>query len=393
MISFDSAFNIVMDSVTPLPVEDVTLHASLGRTLAEPIVSDMNMPPFNKSAVDGYACRKADMANLLEMVEVVAAGQVPKKIIGENQCTKIMTGAMLPEGADCVLMVEDTEVVGCNHIKYKSDKVKNNICLLGEDIQTNDVALPVGVVVLPQHIAVMAALGYDQVKVFRKPVVAILSTGDELVEPGQKPNIGQIRNSNGHQLVAQVIRAGGVPNYMGIVEDTERATFDAVKTALESSDILLLTGGVSMGDFDFVPSVLIRCGVDLLFDSVAVQPGKPTTFGKTDVGKLVVGLPGNPVSSFTQFELLVRPAMQAMMGGLSKNQFEKRVLAVDYSRKRTDRLAFVPVTITDSGEVLPTEYHGSAHIFSLPNSDAIMAVPLGVSELKKGDKVDVRSIQ
>lgn len=392
MISFDAAYSLVLNSVINLPVEEVGLHASFGRILAEPVISDMDMPPFNKSAVDGYACRKADMANLLEILEVVAAGQVPRKSVGENQCTKIMTGAMLPDGADCVLMVEDTEVVGCKHIKYKSDKVKTNICLLGEDVRTNEVVLSPGVEILPQHIAVLAALGYAQVKVFRKPIVAILSTGDELVEPEQKPNIGQIRNSNGHQLVAQVVRAGGVPNYMGIVEDTERATFDAVKLALESSDILLLTGGVSMGDFDFVPSVLIRCGVDLLFDSVAVQPGKPTTFGKTDAGKLVFGLPGNPVSSFMQFELLVRPAMHAMMGGNSNFQFEKRVLAADYSRKRTDRLAFVPVTISNSGEVFPTEYHGSAHIFSLPNSNAIMAVPLGVSELKKGDKVDVRSI-
>ncbi|SDC28276.1 molybdopterin molybdotransferase MoeA [Williamwhitmania taraxaci] len=392
MITFDSAFDIVLSYVKPLTAEVVDLYSALGRVLAEPIVSDMDMPPFDKSAVDGYACRKSDMANLLEVLEVIAAGQVPTKNIGENQCTKIMTGAMLPVGADCVLMVEDTEQVGCKHIKYKSTSVKNNICLLGEDVREKDVVITPGVVIQPQHIAVFAALGYAQVKVFRKPVVAILSTGDELVEPSQKPGVGQIRNSNGHQLVAQVIRAGGIPNYMGIVEDTERATFDAIKKALESSDILLLTGGVSMGDFDFVPSVLIRCGVELLFDSVAVQPGKPTTFGKTDQGKLVFGLPGNPVSSFTQFELLVRPAMHSMMGGLAKLSVEKRTLAVDYHRKRTDRLAFIPIVLTESGEVNLAEYHGSAHIFSLPNAHGIMAVPLGVSDLKKGDKVDVRSI-
>ena len=392
MIPFDKAFNIVLGSVKQQEVEVVTLHLSLGRVLAEPIFSDMDMPPFNKSAVDGYACRKADTSSMLEVLEIIAAGQTPTKAIGENQCSKIMTGAMIPEGADCVLMVEDTEQVDSNHIKYKSNKVKSNICYLGEDVRANDKVLSPGVVIQPQHIAVMAAVGHSQVKVYRKPIVAILSTGDELVEPSQKPRIGQIRNSNGHQLVAQVIRAGGEPNYLGIVEDTEQATFDAIKKALDTSDMLLLTGGVSMGDFDFVPAVLTRCGVELLFDSVAVQPGKPTTFGKSNNGKLVFGLPGNPVSSFTQFELLVRPAMHAMMGGTPTAQFEARTLAADYTRKRADRLAFVPVVINESGEVSPTEYHGSAHIFSLPNAHAIMAVPLGVNDLKKGDKVDVRSI-
>jgi molybdopterin molybdotransferase len=289
-------------------------------------------------------------------------------------------------------MIEDTAQVDCLHIRYKKDSVKNNICLLGEDMKTEQVAIAADVVIQPQHIAVLAALGYTKVWVYKKPTVAILSTGDELVEPSEKPEQGQIRNSNGHQLVAQVIRAGGVPIYMGIVEDNERATFNAIKKAIDESDILLLTGGVSMGDYDFVPSVLIRCGVDLLFDSIAVQPGKPTTFGKTDSGKLVFGLPGNPVSSFAQFELLVRPAMQAMMGEKPKELFKRMKLGADYRRKNTERLAFVPATITLTGEVLPAEYHGSAHIFSLPSAHGLLAVPLGVAELKKGEEVDVRPI-
>lgn len=392
MISFEKAQSIVQSSCKLMSKEEVELHQLLGRVLAQEVVSDMNMPPFDKSAVDGYACRKSDMMDLLEVVEVVPAGKVPREIVGEHQCTKIMTGAMMPKGADCVLMIEDTAQVDCLHIRYKKDSVKNNICLLGEDMKTEQVAIAADVVIQPQHIAVLAALGYTKAWVYKKPIVAILSTGDELVEPSEKPEQGQIRNSNGHQLVAQVIRAGGVPIYMGIVEDNERATFNAIKKAIDESDILLLTGGVSMGDYDFVPSVLIRCGVDVLFDSIAVQPGKPTTFGKTDSGKLVFGLPGNPVSSFAQFELLVRPAMQTMMGEKPKELFKRMKLGADYRRKNTERLAFVPATITLTGEVIPTEYHGSAHIFSLPEAHGLLAVPLGVAELKKGEEVDVRPI-
>ncbi len=392
MISFEKAQSIVQSSCNLMNTEEVELHQLLGRVLAQEVVSDMNMPPFDKSAVDGYACRRSDIADLLEVVEVVAAGQVPRHEVGEHQCTKIMTGAMMPKGADCVLMVEDTAQVDCLHIRYKKETVKNNICILGEDMKAEQVAITAGVAIQPQHIAVLAALGYTKALVYRKPKVAILSTGDELVEPSEKPQQGQIRNSNGHQLVAQVLRAGGIPFYMGIVEDTERATYTAIRKAIDESDILLLTGGVSMGDYDFVPSVLIRCGVDLLFDSVAVQPGKPTTFGKTDGGKLVFGLPGNPVSSFTQFELLVRPAMDAMMGEKPKEMFKKMRLGADYRRKNTERLAFVPVTISSDGEASPTEYHGSAHIFSLPSAQGLLAVPLGVAELKKGDEVDVRPI-
>jgi len=392
MISFEKAVSIVQNSCKKMDIEEVELHQLLGRVLALDVVSDMNMPPFDKSAVDGFACRKSNITEQLEVIEVVPAGKLPREEVGEHQCTKIMTGAMMPKGADCVIMIEDTAQVDCLHIRYKKDTVKNNICLLGEDMKTGQVAISAGVAIQPQHIAVLAALGYTKVAVYQKPRVAILSTGDELVEPSKKPELGQIRNSNGHQLVAQVLRAGCIPNYMGIVEDNERVTFNAIKKAIDENDMLLLTGGVSMGDYDFVPSVLTRCGVDLLFDRVAVQPGKPTTFGKTDSGKMVFGLPGNPVSSFAQFELLVRPALEKMMGEKPKELFKKMRLSTDYHRKHAERLAFVPATISQSGEVTPTEYHGSAHIFSLPNSQGLLAVPLGIYELKKGEEVDVRPI-
>lgn len=393
MISLASAINTVLEHSKAIPkMEMVPLWESLGRVLASDITSDINMPPFDKSAVDGYACRKSDLQRDLRLIEVIPAGQMPTKEVVEGACSKIMTGAPIPKGADCVIMVEEVKELVNDFIRFTGKYSKTNIASFAEDVKEGDVVLKKGIVIEPQHIAILAAVGASSVPVAAQPKVSILITGDELVEPDDKPELSQIRNSNGHQLYAQVVRAGAIPVYSGIVDDTLEATRNAIANALKESNIVVLTGGVSMGDFDFVPKVLTDLGVDIKFQTIAVQPGKPTVFGVKD-DKLVFGLPGNPVSSLYQFDILVRMAILAMMGAAkTQRDIIKLPLASDYKRKRSERLALVPARINEKGEVAPISYHGSAHIFALTNANAIIMVPIGIDSISKGELVDVRPL-
>ncbi len=392
MITFENALKTVLDSAFIVGEEEVSILDSLNRVLAQDVVSDMNMPPFDKSAMDGYACRMADIANVLEVVEVIPAGKFPEKDIFQNQCAKIMTGAKLPVGADCVLMVEHTEVVAEGKIRFTKESTNRNICYLAEDVKTGEVVLTRGTVIKPQHIAILAAVGAVDVKVYKQPRVGIIATGDELVEPNVRPEKSQIRNSNGYQMVAQVLNSGAIANYLGIAKDNEAHSVELISKALDENDIVLLSGGVSMGDFDFVSAALEKNGIRILFDSVAVQPGKPTTFGVGD-RKICFGMPGNPVSSFIQFEMLAKPLIQKMMGAEAEVRTFRLPLKHDYGRKKAERLAIVPSNIMGDNTVEPADYHGSAHIFSLGYANSMMLIPLGVNELKAGELVDVRPLQ
>ncbi len=393
MIKLEQSISTVLEfTQEQIRKEIVPLWESTNRVLAVDVTSDINMPPFNKAAVDGYACRKADISGSLKVIEVIPAGQFPQKGIEQGACSKIMTGAPVPKGADCILMVEDTESLSDDTIRFTGNDTKTNIALFAEDIKQGDLVLNKGTLIEPQHVAILAAVGVSQVQVAVKPKVAVLATGDELVETDAVPKAGQIRNSNGHQLYTQVNRAGAIPIYGGIIDDTLEATRNAISKALSESDIVILTGGVSMGDFDYVPQVLQELGVDLKFQTIAVQPGKPTVFGVKG-NNLVFGLPGNPVSSFLQFELHVRPAIQKMMGSSSPQKNIIRVpLSFDYKRKRAGRHAMVPAQINDKGEVQPVNYHGSAHIFALSSVNAFISVPIGVDSIQKGELVDVRPL-
>jgi molybdopterin molybdotransferase len=391
MISFEEAFGVVMKSAFETQTESISFTGSDGRILAEDVVSDIDMPPFNRSAVDGYACNRTDVKNELEVVEVIPAGKVPEKSIGQNQCSKIMTGAIVPDGCDMVFMVEDSENLTSGKIRFTGKVLKANISFKGEDVKTGELVLRSGKFIKPQDIAVMASVGHTNVIVKKKPRVGILSTGDELVEPSIIPGTSQIRNSNAYQLISQVNRAGGTGHYYGIAPDQEDITYQIIRKAIDENDIVLLTGGVSMGDFDFVPSVLIRAGVKILFDRVNVQPGKPTTFGVHSKA-VVFGLPGNPVSSFIQFETLVRPLISKMMGYNWIPIEQNLPLAVRYERKSPSRMGWIPAIITGNMEVMPVDYHGSAHISALPEADGIFAVKAGTKTVEKGEIVSVRQI-
>jgi molybdopterin molybdotransferase len=391
MITFEEAYGIVMKTEVYSKSELIPFHDSSGRILDEDILSDIDMPPFNRSAMDGYACRISDLANELEVVEIIPAGKEPLIKVGKNQCSKIMTGAIVPQDCDVVFMVEESEVLLNGKVRFTGAYPKVNISLKGEDVKRGDVVLRKPKFILPQDIAMLAAFGHTLVRVKKRPVIGIISTGDELISPYNVPGISQIRNSNAYQLRAQISRAGGEGIDYGIVPDNEKLTYEITLKAINECDIVLLSGGVSMGDFDFVPSVLKNAGVTILFDKINVQPGKPTTFG-IHPEAVVFGLPGNPVSSFIQFELLVRPLINRMMGYNWLPSEYKLPMARDYERKSASRLSFIPVTIVKDMEVLPVDFHGSAHIASLSYSDGIIAVRPGVKSLQKGEIVNVRQI-
>ncbi len=388
MISFQEALYQVLNTNFLMKTETVHLHESMGRVLASDIVSDINMPPFDKSAMDGFAIKEADIDKELTIIETIAAGKTPEKKITEGTAAKIMTGAPVPEGADFVIQVELSEMTGSNKVRFTGHP-SNNIILKAEDVITGDKVLSKGQVIDARHIAVLAASGITEPLVYKKPLVGIISTGDEIVEPGIKPELSQIRNSNGHQLVGQIIQSHATPKYYGIVNDSYQATLNAIKKGLSECDILLLTGGVSMGDFDFVPKIITNLGISILFDAVAVQPGKPTTYGKKD-NKFVFGLPGNPVSAYIQFEILVKPLLQKITGTEIKSNTISLPLGINYKRKKGERKAYIPVNINNTGQVIPAEYHGSAHIFALPDADGLAVINEGFTELNKGDLVDVR---
>lgn len=391
MIQFDDARKIVMSYVKELPVENTGLLESLNRVLAADILSDVDMPPFDKSAMDGYACRRADILSDLDIIEVVVAGRLPEKEIGSGQCAKIMTGAKVPAGADCVLMIEQSEITPEGKVRFKNKTTDDNIAYRGQDVRTNETVLKKGTLIKPEHVAILAMAGIHHPGVARRPRVGVVTTGSELVEPDRKPAGAQIRNSNGWQLSAQLTAMGCQATYYGIVEDNTAVIEKTIRKALDENDGILISGGVSMGEYDLVPEALEKNGVRILFDQVAIQPGKPTTFGVSS-NSVVFGLPGNPVSTFVVFELLAKPFFYALMGHDYRPAVRQCVIGTTLSRKRTERLNFVPVRIDDTGRVFPVEYHGSANITALRDSCGLISFPVGVSELKEGSTVNVRPL-
>lgn len=391
MITFEQAKTIVASAASSLSTERTPLAKSLRRVLAEDVSSDVDMPPFDKSAMDGFACRIADLERELKIVEEIPAGKAPEVMIGPNQCARIMTGGMVPKGADFVLMKEHVQYLDKSTIRCTQKNTNENICYRGEDVKTGDVVLPAGTLLGPAHLAMLAAVGCNEPVVYKQPRVAIISTGDELVEPDQTPPAGKIRNSNGHQLIAQVSQLGLVADYLGIIPDEKAVLLRTLDAAISNHEAVLITGGVSVGDYDYIPAVLQQLQVDTIFHGMNVKPGKHLVFGKKNQCS-VIGMPGNPVSSFVQFEVLVKPLLYKLMGYSGAPLVIQAPLERPYSRKKKDTLFFAPVDITENGAAVPLEYHGSAHIHAYVRAKGIMEVPIGVLAYKTGDKVSVRPL-
>ena len=400
MISVEEALERVLSYIKVLDGVETPILECLGQVLAEDIYSSMDIPPKDNSAMDGYAVKAADIAGAsasspvyLDIIGEAKAGGVSNLAVKAHKTIRIMTGAPLPRGADSVVPFEETDETQRKDQPLKQigmlkavEKGKN-IRWVGEDLAKGQLALPKGIVLRPAQVGVLASLGMDKVKVIRRPVVAILATGDELVEVGQPLPEGQIYNSNSYSAAAQVLRYGGIPRVLGIARDTEKDLGKKIKEAL-SSDMLLTTGGVSIGDYDLVKDVLAKQG-EISFWKVRMKPGKPLAFG-TIKGVPHLGLPGNPVSSMITFELFARPAMLKMMGKTNLTRPTVDVIMESRIKNSDGRRIFARAIVRKDGDRLyakTTGPQGSGILTSMSQANALVIVPEDVAAVKEGDSL------
>lgn len=392
MINLKTARQIVTKHARETSSERVALGDSLGRILAGDVLADIDYPPFRRATMDGYACRRQDLGHGLVVKDVIHAGQAAHLSILPNECVKIMTGAPLPIGANYVIPIEDVKVVGNKTIYANKGNVLNShISDQGADLTKGERVLAKGELIKAQHLGLLASVGCVRPRVARRPRVGIVATGDELIEPHQKPKGAQVRNSNSSQLFAQTISAGAMPKYYGISKDSINKLTAAIELATEESDIVLISGGMSMGDRDLVPAVLKDIGYDLLFEKISLKPGKPTVFGQKGK-RFCFGLPGNPLSGFIVFELLIRAFIYKMQGHNYSPLDIPVSLAKKVSRRDNSREWWLPAVFTKDHEALPVIYRSSGNVSSLCGAQGLFCMPAGIDCFAKGTIVHVRPI-
>lgn len=388
MLSVRDALARVLAAAPPLATEAVPLRAAAGRILARDLVATRALPPHDNSAMDGIAVRAADVPGTLPVDGTIAAGDPPLRRLRRGHALRIMTGAPMPAGADAVVIREQVDDRGHEVAVAAGARPGQNVRRAGEDVAIGALALAEGTLLGAGEIGLCAALGVAAPPCARRPRVAILSTGDELVEVDVAPAPGQIVSSNDYALAAQVAEAGGEPVPLGIAGD-DRAQLTARLAIGLEHDVLLTSGGVSVGEFDFVKEAFRDAGVELDFWKVAMKPGKPLAFGVARSGTLVFGLPGNPVSAMVSFELFVRPALRTMLGALEVERPRAEVtLGADY-RKQAGRAHFVRARLRRDGGALvatPHERQGSGMLSSMVGVDALIEIPAATSALSAGDR-------
>jgi molybdopterin molybdotransferase len=382
MLTVDQALGIILKDVPAPRVIDAPLPSAAGHVLAEDCTSDLDMPPFDKSMMDGYAVRSSDTGQL-EVIEEVPAGKVPEREVKAGACTKIMTGAPLPAGADAVQQVEKTRRDGGRVTLLAPVKPGQNIARRATDMRAGEVVLRAGHRIRAAETGALAAIGRTRIRVFAKPRCAVLATGDELVPPDTKPGPGQIRNSNTASIGAQVRGLGLECDDLGVVRDDESAIRAAIREGMKR-DLLLLSGGVSAGDWDLVIPALEAEGVKIAMHQVLIKPGRPFCFAPR-----VFGLPGNPVSSFVIFEVFVRPYLGRQMGAeLARPRIRARLESA--VTQKIERVQYLPALVRyeESGYVAETvPWQGSADLFALTKANAFVIVPVQTT-FGKGDPVD-----
>jgi molybdopterin molybdotransferase len=417
MLSIEEALKLVEEHSRPLAPRRIPLQAAAGLVLAEDVTSEVNSPPYDKALMDGYAVRSIDREPERQVLEEITAGAVPHFPVTPGAASRIMTGAPLPEGADAVVVVEQTRLVGDSVVRL--DQVDppagQHVLHLGTSVRAGDVVLCKGVELRPIEIAILAEVGHGMVTAWPHPRVAVLPTGNELVQPGERVGRGQISNSNGPMLVAAAARVGADAIELGIARDDR----DELKTWIEqglAADVLMLSGGVSAGKFDLVPAVLAELGVELVFHKVALRPGKPLWFGvkhENDRRALVFGLPGNPVSSLVCFELFVRPAIAALGGRGFQDPPSVRACLSHAYEYRGGRASCLPARVTVASkssavgshqlplgeplfaaqagelvvEILP--WHGSADIATLARANGLARFSAEPQRFEPGAELDV----
>jgi len=402
-ISVDAAVQRILEAVAPLPPEDIPLSAAVGRTLAEDIVSPIDHPPWDNSAMDGFAVRAEDVRGAsreapvsLHVIEEVAAGAFPTKIVGSGQAIRIMTGGPVPEGADGVVRIEHTAVGEDGRIRILDDMdAGRNVRPRGEDVRTGERLFSSGRRLRPGEIGILASVGCGRVSVRRQAQVALLATGDELVDIDGFEEVRsgrRIVNSNSHALAAAVRTAGGQPVDLGIARD-DPAHVRALTARGIGADALVTTAGASVGDHDVVKDALGTLGLEVVFWRVTMRPGSPVSFGtlpRADGSRLpVFGLPGNPVSALVTFDVLVRPALRRMHGRTDIFGRTVRVRAAERMSSTAKLTHFLRVTLepAEDGVALArlTGGQGSGILSSVARADALLVVPLGASVLEEGE--------
>jgi molybdopterin molybdotransferase len=398
MLSVSEAQALVMQHARALPSirKPVSLEL-LGQVLAEDVASDLDMPPFDKALMDGFAVRSADLPDgkgTLRVIEEVTAGQMPKQGLHPGQATRIMTGAPIPRGADAVVMIERTRLSPSGHLEVddKAPRPGQNIMPRGREMRRGETVLQSGSALRPQEFGILTSVGKTSIAVVPRPQVSILSTGDELVDAERQPGPGQIRNGNGPMLLAQVARAGGIPFSLGIAPDLVPRLRELVEKGLQSN-ILVLCGGVSAGKLDLVPKVLEELEVRAHFHKVELKPGKPVFFGtRGDGPTLVFGLPGNPVSALVCFELFVRPAIRRLMGYAKTDVVLVQAVLQDKFDYKTDRPTYYPCCLGQDAkgyEVRPVPWFGSPDLRSVARANAFLVITAGDHQIPAGQVVTV----
>ncbi|HPD60496.1 MAG TPA: molybdopterin molybdotransferase MoeA [Thermodesulfobacteriota bacterium] len=398
MISFDKARSIVLSHTHPMGREKVDLLTALGRVIGENVIAPFNIPPWDNSAMDGYAVRFEDIKDAspnrpisLKVIEELPAGFLPAKKVGPKQATHIMTGAPIPQGADTVVMKEDTSTSEDSvKILHPSQKGRN-IRLTGENVKRGDKVISAGTTLRPPHIGMLASFSKSFVLVYQVPKVAILSTGDEVIDIDEKGDTSKIINSNSYSLAALVKECGALPLILGIARDDKREISAKITQGL-SADVILTTGGVSVGEYDFVKDVLEEMGGEIKFWKVAMRPGSPTAFGLI-ADKLIFGLPGNPVSCMVCFEQFVRPALLKKMGHTHLFRPQVEAVLLDDVETKKDLRFFIRVRLGFREGVLcatTTGDQGSGILKSMIQANGLMVVTEDKQEIMSGEKVSVQ---
>jgi len=392
MLSVEEALEAILSRVSTLGAEHVDVVASLGRTLAEAIVSRRVIPPWANSSMDGYAVRAADTGKgaTLSIVGRVEAGALPARAVGRSEAMRIFTGAPLPSGADAVVPQEDVDAADGHVTLRGAVEPAAYVRAAGEDVRAGDRVLEPGTLLTAAEIGLLATLGHGQVAVYRRPRVAILSTGNELADLGTEPGPGQIPNTNTYSLMAQVLEAGGDPVSLGVAPDRLEAIEERVRRARDA-DVILSSAGVSVGELDLVREALTRAGAELHLWKVSMRPGKPITFGSLG-GRPFFGLPGNPVSAMVTFELFVRPALLKMSGRRRLARARVRARSLSPIPNPGARRGYLRVRLESDGEgslgVRLTGEQGSAILRSMVAADGLAVVPPDTT-IATGDGVEV----
>lgn len=401
MIELEEALEIVLSQVKLVSSEKIDILSSLSRTLAEDVYADFDIPGFDRAAMDGYAVLSKDTNSaskkkpvILEVIANVPAGYSTEKVVKSGRAVRIMTGAPMPKGADAVVMVEDTEKEEEKVKIFRKVTCKENVSFAGEDVKRGELILSQGSLIRPAEVAMLASLGKENVLVKIKPRVAIISTGDELVEVGRTLQKGEIYDSNSYALFSQVLSSGGEPHRLGIARDKRENLLARIEEGL-SYQLLLLSGGVSVGDYDLVTDALRKTGVKMLFWKVAVKPGKPTFFGARK-GTLVFGLPGYPVSSMVNFENLVRPAIFSMLGRDDWQRIRVKAILKEAVSSRGRRKKIIRVKLVKEGDkylAVPATSQESSVLKSMVWANSFLILPKEVERIEKGEEVFLELLQ